>query len=335
MTALTFHARGDRSTSSSSINAINTNQVPVTTMTFVRNGPGGDVRLEPNGGQPDPDTLVVINSQSYSFVVNFSGQLASVNKLSNVNGVDLRGKPVAIVTVAGQRYVFLTDGSGTPAVMSAFPSGTIAVVNPNSTDPILICFVSGTLIATPSGERPVEAIRPGDLVLTADGAAQPVVWIGRRTLSAADLLLNPRLRPVIVPAGLFGPGLPRRDLGLSPQHRIVIRGGAVDLLAGCGGRALAPAIHFVGHGARRAPVTGPVTYHHLLFERHEIVLSEGLPTESLQPGALTLAGFEDARTELLALFPELAHLSRGRLRRDALPSLRAHEVAALMRHLPA
>ncbi|PZO74546.1 MAG: type I secretion protein, partial [Mesorhizobium amorphae] len=40
------------------------------------------------------------------------------------------------------------------------------------TTPFTVCFLPGTLIATPSGTVPVETLAIGDLVLTADGNAQ-------------------------------------------------------------------------------------------------------------------------------------------------------------------
>ena len=46
-----------------------------------------------------------------------------------------------------------------------------------------LCFLSGTTIACPDGERAVETLDIGDLVLTFDGCAVPVKWIGRQTLS--------------------------------------------------------------------------------------------------------------------------------------------------------
>jgi hypothetical protein len=42
-----------------------------------------------------------------------------------------------------------------------------------------ICFVTGTRIATPGGARPVETLAPGDLVMTRDHGAQPLLWTGR------------------------------------------------------------------------------------------------------------------------------------------------------------
>ncbi len=49
-----------------------------------------------------------------------------------------------------------------------------------------------------------------------------------------------------------------------------------------------------------------VTYVHVMFDCHQIVLTHGMWSESFQPGKRTLDGMPDPqRDELLRLFPEL------------------------------
>ena len=51
---------------------------------------------------------------------------------------------------------------------------------------------------------------------------------------------------------------------------------------------------------------GGITCYHILFDRHELVFSESIPTESFHPGAQGMNTLErDARAEILALFPGL------------------------------
>ena len=87
----------------------------------------------------------------------------------------------------------------------------------------LLCFMRGTMIRTPEGESPVEALKCGDLVMTTDGRAMPVRWIGRQTVSSifGDPL---RFRPIRIKAGALGEGVPARDLLLSPDHAILLEG---------------------------------------------------------------------------------------------------------------
>ena len=327
MPDISFYARGDSSSANNAaVNAQGTSTTPTTLLTF-SSGTAGDIRLDYNNGLPDPDTTLVINGVSMAFTVEFSGNLPSTNKLSNVNGQDLRGSPIVVITTAnGQRYFFLTD-STSQATMDAFPNGAHGIVSVTSNGgPVLLCFVAGTLIATPEGERPVQSLRPGDLVLTEDGAA-PLRWLGHRRVSALDLARHPDLRPVIVPPGMFGPGQPHAALGLSPQHRIVVDGWQVTLLFG-EDAVFMPALHLLGGAVRRSLQRGPVDYYHLLFDRHEILRSNGLRTESFQPGGRAMAPGSDARREVDALFPGL--LAQGRtIRDDCLPTLRSFESQTL------
>ncbi|WBU57989.1 Hint domain-containing protein [Paracoccus sediminicola] len=168
------------------------------------------------------------------------------------------------------------------------------------------CFASGTLIDTALGPRPVETIRAGDRVVTRDRGIRPVLWAGGRQLSARHLDIAPNLRPVRIRAGALGPGCPAQDLTLSPQHRVLIRSRLARDLAGSD-ETLVAAKHLCALPG--VSVTNPacgVSYHHLLFDRHEILSSNGCWTESLYTGPQALKSVPaGARREIRALFPEL------------------------------
>lgn len=207
------------------------------------------------------------------------------------------------------------DGAGLEFVNPAFAA-------------VVPCFVAGTLIASEAGPRPVETLRAGDRVLTRDHGFRPLVWVGRRRLSAAALRGRSRFRPVRIEADAFGPGMPARPLQVSPQHRMLLIGAGAELLFGRH-EVLVSALHLLGLPGVSRPAPDAVDYVHLLFDTHEIVCAEGMWSESYQPGVASVAGLDTAqRRELLALFPELA---RGRRPfAAARPALRAREVALLM-----
>lgn len=174
------------------------------------------------------------------------------------------------------------------------------------------CFTAGTLIDTASGPRKVEDLVPGDLIRTKDNGVQPLRWIGRRVVSEAELVENDRLRPIVIGAGALGAGLPRRDLIVSRQHRMML---ASDLVhETCGeGEVLLPAVSLLGlPNIRLGEAAGSCEYLHLLFDRHEIVFAEGAPSESLLLGPETLQMLpESDRDEINAIFPDA--LARERL----------------------
>lgn len=161
------------------------------------------------------------------------------------------------------------------------------------------CFTSGTLIITQDGEKAVEDIETGDMILTADRGFQPVRWIGRRVVTPTDLALYPQLRPVIIRAGTFGN---QRDLRVSPQHGMMNRHNGQETLV----RAKNVVEVMGADTAARDVECDQVTYYHLMFDQHELIFAEGALTEAFFPGPSAVGSLDcDARDELLLLFPEL------------------------------
>ena len=58
------------------------------------------------------------------------------------------------------------------------------------------CFVRGTMIRTPVGNCPIETLKAGDLVDTADNGPQPILMIVSSRLGSERLISEPNLRPV-------------------------------------------------------------------------------------------------------------------------------------------
>ncbi len=95
-----------------------------------------------------------------------------------------------------------------------------------------VCFTAGTLIATERGQVRIETLSIDDRVMTADHGLQPIRWIESSSLTPGRLKDNPPMRPVRIAAGSLGGGAPTRDLVVSQQHRILIRGPRVEMLFG-------------------------------------------------------------------------------------------------------
>ncbi len=132
----------------------------------------------------------------------------------------------------------------------------------------LPCFAKGTRIDTPEGPVAVEDLKEGGLVCLHDGGTAPIVWIGRRRVNCARHPRPERVWPVRVAAGAFGPGLPRRDLFLSPNHAIF----ANDVLF--------PIAYLIDGDGIAQVSRDEVVYFHLELPAHDVVLAEGLPAES-------------------------------------------------------
>jgi hypothetical protein len=161
----------------------------------------------------------------------------------------------------------------------------------------VVCFLAGTLIETPDGPRAVQDLTAGMSVLTLDHGAQPIRWIGRSTVCGLG-----RLAPIRIGAGVLGN---RRDLLLSPNHRVLLRSTMAELCFGAH-QVLVPAKALVDGVAVRQESMLRAEYLHLMLDGHQMVFSEGIATETLFTGSMTQDILDDdARAELRAIFPDL------------------------------
>ncbi|WP_435256701.1 Hint domain-containing protein [Thioclava sp. FR2] len=227
--------------------------------------------------------------------------------ITHINGIPVVAGQV-ITLPSGQQVRLNADGT-----LTVIGDGDTETVNftyttrlgdgqgPNDVGIVTInsipCFVAGTMILTPDGERPVEQLEPGDLVMTKDDGAQPVRWIGQRRVAAIGTLA-----PIEIREGTFGP---HRRLLVSPQHRVLVRDSLAELLFG-EEEVLIAAKDLVNGRSVRIRSGGMVDYFHILFDKHQLVSSAGLTTESFLPGPQTTQLFEsEVIEEIRQIFPKL------------------------------
>jgi len=215
-------------------------------------------------------TSNAIGISTASFSVMFSdgnGQSALVNPIANFNA----GDPVAWITSGGTAAA--TDGvqfTGTVTGMK-FTTSPSLQAELQSLSGTLACFARGTDIATPKGQRAVQDLKIGDLVMTADGETRAVKWLGRQTLDT-KFGMPERVRPVRISAGTLGDGLPVRDLVVTADHAMLLDG----LLINAGALVNGESIRFDTpdrHGTR-------FTVYHVETEDHAIILAEGAAAET-------------------------------------------------------
>lgn len=190
---------------------------------------------------------------------------------------------------------------------------------------VIPCFTPGTAITTPRGEIAVEDLKVGDKVITRDNGFQTITWIGHKQMDLRSFTQAPQLRPILIRAGALGNDLPERDLILSPNHRVLITEPAVSLYFD-EPEVLVAAKHLVGRPGIHAVDMVQATYIHFMFDRHEVVLGNGVWSESFQPGDYALKGIDtDQRAEIFSLFPELKTREGREGYRAARPVLKAFE----------
>lgn len=170
---------------------------------------------------------------------------------------------------------------------------------------LLVCFAGATRIETPFGQKAARDIKVGDLIVTERGV-QPVTWVGRRRVSAKDMAGNEKYLPVRIGAGPLGAGLPRADLWVSRQHRMLVRSPICTRMFGAD-EVLVSAIKLTSlPGIAVDTDVAEIDYVHLLFADHDVVFAEGAPSESLLLHAEALAALSpEAREEIELLFPDL------------------------------
>ena len=178
--------------------------------------------------------------------------------LFNANTLTVRnsGAPVASLVIPGNfasnGFITVPDGA----------SGTFIEL-------VAACFAEGTAILSAHGPVPVERLRAGDAVVAVrSGRLAPIVWVGYRRV-ACDAHPAPfEVWPVRVRRDAFGPGMPVRDLLLSPDHSVFVE------------EVLIPVRDLVNGTSIVQERMASVTYYHVELARHDVVLAEGLPAES-------------------------------------------------------
>ncbi|MEZ5911032.1 MAG: Hint domain-containing protein [Paracoccaceae bacterium] len=291
-----------------------------------------DPSAPPAGGTPlAVFDLTLVDQNSNGFISRSGNDSLDGSDITNIypgdtvtvlrNGVNVTITGATIYLADGR--VFFTPTDGEVLQNSTFVSSTF--VTGQSAFPVSAlgppCFVEGTRLATPDGERAVEELRVGDRVLTRDNGPQPIRWIG-----SAEVPGTGRFAPVRIAAGSLGN---RRDLWVSPQHRMLVSGWRAELMAGEAEVLVAAKDLVDGVRITRAPRPS-VCYWHLLFDRHELVLAEGAVSESFFPGDEILRRDDRIAAEIAALFPELSEKAAGHWK-TARPVVSSNRARALMR----
>lgn len=143
-------------------------------------------------------------------------------------------------------------------------------------------FVSRTMVAVPEGERRVEELRAGSVVITRDHGNLPVQAITRRVLSWKQLARNRHQQPIFLRAGSLKNGLPTRDTMISPNLRMVV-GSRQTVLPHNQDEVLTAAKHLVNNDDVHNVDTIGVTYYHLWLACPALVKANGCWAETYHP----------------------------------------------------
>lgn len=158
---------------------------------------------------------------------------------------------------------------------------------------LVVCFVTGTKIRTPEGEKAIEELQIGDLISTSNGA-KALKFVCQSTRSFNELLATGK-NPIRIAAGAFGA---TADLLMSPSHAINLEGSLIE--------AGALIDHASVERVNEWNAT-ELTYFNLELDQHELIWANGVATESYFSSYRT-NGFSrqswDNYSEYVALYGE-------------------------------
>ena len=167
------------------------------------------------------------------------------------------------------------------------------------------CFTQRTLIKTKRGDIRAPQLLVGDLVLTRDHGFQPIRWFGRRASQATDISESRDLWPIRIKRNALGPNTPERHLVVAPKHRILLAGHTIQQQFGVP-EILVAAQDLMGMPGIKRVRPENLAHIYFMFDRHEVVLSDGVWSESYQPdGPTVLALNPRQRASLFKAFPHL------------------------------
>jgi hypothetical protein len=229
----------------------------------------------PNAGNLGDDFAYTTQQQAlgaYDGVTDFAGPSGTIETIgasavgtSAVTDAHYLGPFIGtgMVTLTARGAIsgdIINDGTGVEQSLATL-GGAVGV-----SYTYIPCFAAGTRIATPAGAMPIEALRPGDVVRSVlRGTATVRATLHRRVACGTN---KAALQPVRIRADAFAPGQPARDLLLSPDHAVYAEG------------VLIPVRYLVDDDRITRAALDVVSYWHLELDQHDVILAEGLPTES-------------------------------------------------------
>jgi hypothetical protein len=178
----------------------------------------------------------------------------------NAAGTALDALTFSPDTFAGEDGTYARN-AGPIDMSAAAPTGAVEFAE--------VCFAAGTHILTPFGEVTVESLQIGDLVLSPDGIAHPVTWLGHRHVNVNAMARPADHHLVRIKAEAFGPDVPHRDLLITQEHCIFADGGLIPARMLVNERSI-----ILDHDVL------DYTYYHVELATHNLLIAEGLATES-------------------------------------------------------
>jgi len=236
----------------------------LTDVTINMNGGGNYLALQPN----NKISNVKINGFGQGDIIDFAYASGEDTWSYNPQTGDL--------TISNFTYSHTVNiGLGyDPAKFKQVPTKYPSMYGLTYTDPAP-CFLAGSLIRTPYGECPVEALRDGDYIVCQKNGRDVACRIkavvsGRTTvLPAGNLAPDEAGYCVRVRKDAFGEDLPKRDVLVTAEHCFFIKGVLIPVRMLVNGISIHYDTEILSF-----------EYYHITLEEHGIIYVSDMPTES-------------------------------------------------------
>jgi hypothetical protein len=207
--------------------------------------------------------------------------------MKNLQHVRTRRQLLRVTAVGAASFPFLAlarksaSAQRITATITTTPptiTTTITTTPPTITTPIPTpipnnhsCFLKGTKLSTPSGDRLVQELRIGDEVQTLAGR-KTIKWIGYNKFTKEEgRAWQDSIMPIRVMRFAIDDHTPHCDLYLSPYHCIFFN------------EALIPVMYLINEAtiAQGTPSEmSALEYYHVELDTHEVIYAEGALVES-------------------------------------------------------
>ncbi|MBS1103102.1 Hint domain-containing protein [Gluconobacter sp. Dm-62] len=250
---------------------------------YVLTGLANGTAIKSGGAAAVSSWGTISNASVYSggeLIVNY-GSVVQNTKLYTGSTLDLnflRYSNYATATISNDYLVITSNHTKISFKLadnySGYKNQTVTLSRDNDGSTLLhlqeVCFLPGTLIATPVGERAVETFEIGDSVLTPNGETRTITWVGRAHARVrAGVPDDQAGYPVRILANAIADGVPHADLLVTGEHCLFLNGGFTPARMLVNGASIIWDYSITAYD-----------YLHVETDGHSVILANGLMTES-------------------------------------------------------
>lgn len=205
--------------------------------------------------------------------------MACITRIDHDSATPMPELALGQVTQKWHAALNVAKASGKPLTDISANDPSAPDAPPEVTTEPCVGLPEGTLIDTLAGQKPIEALKPRDILRTSRGGYRPVRHILRIARNETSRHAMTRIK-----AGAFGPNLPSQNTRLPRDQKILVRSEIAQHMFDQGGALVA------AHVLTNLPDVTVAKSKHcsgvlylLLLDEQDTILANGIPTESFAP----------------------------------------------------